>query len=107
MIAWSLGGVLFVVVVLVVVLILVERRRVNEGILISSHFRKVLIAGTVITAAGAAATVVFYFLDIPFYAGIPLLVTGLSYLFAGFVYRREWTQWVRSYMGLEDRRIRR
>ena len=107
MTAWSLGGVLIIVIVLLVVIILIERRRVHEGIVISSHYRKLLIAGAGITAAGVAAMAAFYFLDVPFYIGVPLVAIGLSYLFAGFVYRHEWTKWVRSYMGLDDRRIRK
>ena len=108
MIIWSTSAALFVmclVIALIAAIIAVERKRVNDGILVSSHYSKLFIAGAAITALGIIVMVIFKLVDVPALIGLPIATMGLGYLSAGYVYRREWLRWVHSYAELERKYI--
>ncbi|GAG48609.1 unnamed protein product, partial [marine sediment metagenome] len=83
--------------VLLIVLIVVERRRMDRGIIMSSNYKRIIITGIVAVLVGIGGTVVFYFTEIPFAIGLPVLGMGIVYIVAGVIYRNEWMKWIKVY----------
>ena len=82
--------VLALVVVPVIVMLLQARKRMLEGNLVKTDYRTLYNFGKYIVLFGIIITVVFFVLQIPFYAGLPILALGLLYLIIGRANRRKW-----------------
>jgi len=81
---------LALVVVPGIVLLLQARKRMREGNLVKTDYRIVYSFGKYIVPFGIIVTIVFFILQIPFYAGLPILALGLLYLVIGRANRRKW-----------------
>jgi hypothetical protein len=103
MLTWCVWGMAILAVLLLIIIIVIERMRFDRGIVVSSDYRKVIIAGIVVMIIGAIGTVVFFIIDIPFIIGIPIILIGIAYIVAGLVYKKEWLKWLHSYTELENR----
>ena len=100
MLIWIVGGVTLLVFILAIIIIIVERRRIDEGILVSSNYRKLVVMGIIIAFCGIVGMAVLFFLKIQFFIGAPILGMGIVYMVAGLVYRKEWMKWMHSYSDL-------
>jgi len=81
---------LALVVVPGIVLLLQARKRMGEGNPVKTNYRILYNFGKYIVPFGVLITIVFFILQIPFYAGLPLLALGLLYLAIGRVNREKW-----------------
>jgi len=100
MIILPVSIILLLVLVLGVIIVLIERKRISRGILVSSNYLKICIAGITIVILSVGAMVAFYILKIPFYIGLPLFGMGIVYLSAGLVYRHEWKKQLDKWLGV-------
>ena len=80
---------LALVIVPGIVLILQARKRMREGNPVKTDYRILYNFGTYIVPFGILVTIVFFILQIPFYAGLPLVALGLLYLVIGRANRRK------------------
>ena len=82
----------FLALVLVpgIILILQARKRMREGNPVKTDYRILYNFGKYIVPLGIIVTIVFFILQIPFYAGLPILALGLLYLVIGRINRRKW-----------------
>jgi hypothetical protein len=82
----------FLALVLVpgIVLIYQAKKRMLEGNSVKTDYRTLYNFGKYIVPFGIIITVVFFVLQIPFYAGLPILSLGLLYLVIGRANRRKW-----------------
>lgn len=97
MILWSVIGVVLLVLILLIILIVVERRRMDRGIIVSSSYKRIIITGIIATVVSIIGMAAFYFLEIPFPIGLPILGMGIVYIVAGIIYRNEWMKWIKVY----------
>jgi hypothetical protein len=81
---------LALVVVPGIVLLLQAKKRMREGNPVKIDYRTLNNFGKYTVLFGIIITVVFFVLQIPFYAGLPILALGLLYLIVGRVNRRKW-----------------
>jgi hypothetical protein len=81
---------LALVVVPGIVLLLQARKRMREGNPVKLDYRILYSFGKYIVPFSIIVTIVFFILQILFYAGLPLLVLGLLYLAIGRANRRKW-----------------
>jgi hypothetical protein len=81
---------LTLVIVPAIVLVLQARKRMREGNPVKTNYRILYDFGKYIVPFGVLATIGFFVLQIPFYAGLPLLALGLLYLAIGRVNREKW-----------------
>jgi len=81
---------LALVVVPGIVMLLQARKRMRQGNPVRTDYRILYSFGKYIVLFGIIITVVFFVLQIPFYAGLPILVLGLLYLVIGRINRRKW-----------------
>ena len=73
-----------------IVLLLQARKRTREGNPIKTDYRILYDFGKYIVPFSIIVMIVFFILQIPFYAGLPLLALGLLYLVIGRINRRKW-----------------
>jgi hypothetical protein len=81
---------LALVVVPGIVMLLQAKKRMLEGNSVKTDYRTLYNFGKYIVLFGIIITVVFFVLQIPFYAGLPILALGLLYLIIGLANRRKW-----------------
>jgi hypothetical protein len=81
---------LALVVVPGIVMLLQARKRMRQGNPVRIDYRILYSFGKYIVPFGIIITVVFFVLQIPFYAGLPILALGLLYLVIGRINRRKW-----------------
>jgi len=81
---------LALVVVPGIVMLLQARKRMCQGNPFRIDYRILYSFGKYIVPFGFIITVVFFVLQIPFYAGLPILALGLLYLVIGRINRRKW-----------------
>ena len=81
---------LALVIVPGIVLLLQARKRMREGNPVKTNYRILYDFGKYIVPFGVLITIVFFILQIPFYAGLPLLALGLLYLAIGRLNRGKW-----------------
>ena len=81
---------LALVIVPGIVLLLQARKRMREGNPVKTNYRTLYNFGKYIVPFGVLITIVFFVLQIPFYAGLPLLALGLLYLAVGWANRGKW-----------------
>ena len=81
---------LALVVVPGIVMLLQARKRTRQGNPVRTDYRILYSFGKYIVLFGIIITVVFFVLQIPFYAGLPILALGLLYLGIGRANRRKW-----------------
>ena len=62
----------------------------REGNQVKTNYRTLYNFGKYIVPFGILITIVFFVLQIPFYAGLPLLALGLLYLTVGWANREKW-----------------
>ena len=74
---------LTLVIVTGIVLLLQARKRMREGNLVKTNYRTLYNFGKYIVPFGIILTIVFFVLQIQFYAALPLLALGLLYLVVG------------------------
>ena len=103
MILWSVIAVVLLVLALLIILIIVERKRIDRGIIVSSNYKRIIITGIVAVLVGIIGTAMFYFLEIPFAIGLPILGMGIVYIVAGVIYRKEWMKWIKVYSQTQRR----
>ncbi|MFC1932605.1 hypothetical protein ACFLXU_03110 [Chloroflexota bacterium] len=73
-----------------IVLLLQARKRMREGNPVKTNYRTLYNFGKYIVPFGILITIVFFALQIPFYAGLPILVLGVLYLIVGYTNREKW-----------------
>ncbi len=106
MVIWSVsGGVSLLFITLLVIIILAERRRIDRGIIVSSNYLKLIITGITTVLVSIGGMVALFFLEIPFYIGMPLLGMGVVYMGVGLIYRKEWMKWTKSYIESQRKQV--
>ena len=104
MILWSVIAVVLLVLALLIILIIVERRRMDRGIIVSSHYKRIVITGIVAVLVGIIGTLVFHLVEETHFAiGLPILGMGIVYIVAGVIYRNEWMKWIKVYSQMQRR----
>jgi len=81
---------LALVIVTGIVMLLQARKRIREGNPVKTNYRTLYNFGKYIVPFGILITIVFFLFQIPFYAGLPLIVLGLLYLAVGWANRGKW-----------------
>ena len=66
------------------------RKREKEGKSVKTSYHALYNFGKFIVSFSVVIMVVFFGLQIPFYAGLPLLALGLLYLAVGWANREKW-----------------
>ena len=82
--------ILAVVIVTGIVMFSLARKRAKEGKPIRTSYRVLYNFGKVIIPLSIVIMIVFFALQIPFYAGLPILVLGVLYFIVGYTNREKW-----------------
>ena len=81
---------LALVIVPGIFLLLQTRKRMREGNPVKTDYRILYNFGKYIVPFSIIVTIVFFVLQIPFYAGLPILALGLPYLVISRANKRKW-----------------
>ena len=73
-----------------IVMFLQARKRNREGNPVKTSYRALYNFGKFIIPLSIVITVVFFVLQIPFYAAFPILALGVLYLIVGYTNREKW-----------------
>ena len=82
--------VLALVIVTGIVMFLLAKKRAKEGKQVKTSYRALYNFGKFIILLSIVIMVVFFVLQIPFYAGLPILILGVLYLIVGYTNREKW-----------------
>ena len=87
----SVMSLLLIVGILVTLLLVLGlRKRKRSGKAGETDYKAFFILGLAFLPTGLAMTLVYFFVEIPFEVGLPLIALGLIYLVIGLVHRDKW-----------------
>lgn len=82
--------ILALVILTGIVMSSLARKRAKEGKSVKTSYHALYNFGKVVVPLSIVIMIVFFVLQIPFYAGLPLLALGLLYLAIGWANREKW-----------------
>lgn len=82
--------ILAIVLALGIFVELTARRKKKEGKLGETNYRTFYIIGIILVPLGLVSMVIYFILQIPFFAMFPLFAVGLVYLIIGLAHRDKW-----------------
>jgi hypothetical protein len=82
--------ILAIVILTGIVMFSLARKRAEEGKSVKTSYHALYNFGKFVVPLSVVIMIVFFVLQIPFYAGLPLLALGLLYLAIGWANRAKW-----------------
>ena len=82
--------ILAIVILTGIVMFSLARKRAKEGKSVKTSYHALCNFGKFVVPLSVVIMIVFFVLQIPFYAGLPLLALGLLYLAVGYANREKW-----------------